>query len=817
MSETKQIKFQFVVDQGSAREVERVLNNMIEKAKELGKTLQNVGGGPQGLMGGVKGTSGSSQSTLAGKGGSVAQKTSFSQILGGSAEGFKKLASESAISMKAMTDSLKSATQQQQSAVDKLGKELDQLGRIYDRVGGKASKAFAGELQSRITAKTKELASAKGELGKLHGMAPELMPEVPWPGQETPEAKESMWAKLTKSRSMPGSGAMEGMMGKSSMGQLLGGMGITPGMMVGAALGMVGAWGLKNIYKQIEGAPDQFLASEAKQGTMLGQRSLELRGGDFRNKIAEQEILRDTEKRKDYEDLDSGWRRFKSSAGAFFSGDFADSFTGRAADQATKERRNKQVEMQRATDPLMDAIQGEAQNFRATLGSMRAMGVGAKKGMTGFDALARHRAAYSAFDDGEIAAAFQGIQGAGTRGAAHRLQGFAMHGTAAGISGAAGSIGTMSKFGGGNAFANQMLQMAGGGKIDASTVGMLTSYIASQQDRLGMATAAPKGQYQGQGLMEMISAGTQGEGGRLIGEQNIRGVDYLQRAMTGQTSGYQSARNYMIAGEAAPGLNMYGQGFLSSKMSMTELADAASGKGGDVSAIFKALGGNKEQAGQYFKGVTSSLLEGVSGEGMGDTDSGKLIRAMVESGQDPREFFKKGGYKNLKGANGKKMTQEQAIAAYGGALQASDADMDPAAAMGAARAIAGVSEGAAKGKGKAGAGGIPETELAAQQMKLLATQSQAATQALEMMTQAAKTNAEQAKFEAAHRAPGSQLNQDDRLVAERYFAGTKDGTAAGAEKAIELDHQAQASKRAAQAAEAEKRRQEQIQRRWDKY
>ena len=603
MAEGKEIKIKFVIDEQSAQRANRVLDDMIKRAQDLAKTLQGVGGGGGGGFmgfGSVGGRSPSAQTTFtkaAGQSGGQNVKMGFVGAIGQNVGMLKKMGEEGTQAMKAMSDALQTGIAKQKSSIGALEGELAKLLKMYQGVGVQGGEAFAGKIQERIAGVVAKLGEARKEFDELRKTQDTLGKAM---GPEEAPAKEGIWSKLTKSRSMPGAGAMEGMMSKSSMGQLLGGLGITPGMMGGAALGMIGAWGIKNIAKQVEGRPDQFLASESKQATMLAQKSLDLRSGEFRNRAAEHQILLDSEKRKDYEDLNSGWRRFKSSAGAFFSGDFADAFTGRAADQATAERRRAQVEMQRQTDPLMDLITGEAQNYRGTMSTMRSMGLGARKGEWGYQALARQRAAYSQFDDSEIAAAFQGVSGAGTRRAAYGLQGGVMHATAAGIHGAAQSVGTLSKFGGKSAgvFSDEMRRMASGGNIDASTVGLLSSYLAQQQDRLGVTTGAGPGSFQGAGLMEALSRGTQGEGGRLVAEQNIKGADYLQRAMTGGTSPYQAARNFMIAGEAAPGLNMYGQGFLAQKMSISEIMDAAEGKGGGVSGVFQDLGGNKKQAGK---------------------------------------------------------------------------------------------------------------------------------------------------------------------------------------------------------------------------
>jgi len=789
--EGKSVRFKFVVDEASARQVNRVFDQLISRAKELANTLKGVGGlgggGGMGMLsGGGVGKPQSSASTLGSKVGTSNQTTSFASVLAQNVDVFKKVGQEGGAAIKVMTEALQRGMVQQHGEIGKLNNDLNGLIKLYEKAGGAAGGSFSEQIQTKILAVTKAVQKAKTELASLQKSEEQLMekqygPALPEAGAA---AKESLFSRLTRPRSILPEGASE-MMSKSALGQLMGGLGISPAMLGGAGIAAAGAWGIKNIYKQIDGAPDQYLTSDSRQATMLAQRSLELRGGEYRNKAAEQAILSDPSKREDYETLDSGWRRAKSGVGAFFRGDWDDIANGRAADQATKARRNAQIEMQRQTDPLADAILGDQQNFRATLGSMRGMGVGARHGENGYQALARHRAAYSAFDDGEISAAFQGISGSGTRNAAHRLQGGVMHATAAGIGGAAHSVGVMSKFGGGSAFSDSMRQMAGGGGIDASTVGLLTSYVAAQQDRLGLNTGAADGQYQGQGLMEMLSRGTRGPGGRLVAEQNVKGADYLQRALSGQTSPYQQARNFMIAGEAAPGINMYGQGFLASKMSLSEVADAAEGKGGDASAIFNAVGGKKQDAARYFKGVTGSLLEGVSGEAMGKTDAGIVTRAITASGMDPREFFKSGKWKGLKDQNGKAFTAESFTAGYGGALSNADGDMAPDAAMGTARDILGSGAGAKGGGGKAGSGGVAEIEMARQQMKLLADQAAKLTAEFAATERAVKSNNAMGAFEQRHKDANDPLSAQQRLQVTDFFRSHPDASGQQADEYLQ--------------------------------
>jgi hypothetical protein len=202
----------------------------------------------------------------------------------------------------------------------------------------------------------------------------------------------------------------------------------------------------------------------------------------------------------------------------------------------------------------------------------------------------------------------------------------------------------------------------------------------------------------------------------------------------------------MLAMQAAPGMGMYGQSYLARNMSMTELADAANGGGGDVNEVFKALGGNKSMAGDFFRGHTKSLLEGVTTEGLGDSNAGKIAKSLGSSRMDPREFFKK---KLWKQALGKGATEQDALAGYAGALKASDENLDAGTAMGLARDITGIGGRAHRG-GAAGApgGGSQEMELAKEHLKALTTQVQAATTAFNEVVQAAKNLALRAKLES---------------------------------------------------------------------
>ena len=762
----KNIRFRVQFNPQELQAANTAFDGLIKKAEALATALKGAGGGG-GMLGGMNIGAGmpSPQSSLGSRGGGGGQKSSFTSVITANVDVFKKMAQEGGSAMKVMGDAVTRGIDQQKRSISGLNASMEALVGTYNKLGGAASGAMGEKIQNKIAKLQVKMSGLKKDLSSLE--------EV---DAAKPGGPEGFWSKMTKSREMPGAAAL----GKSGVGQLLGGLGISPGMLGAIPAIAVGAWGAKGIYNEIVNQPYRQLGNEVRQGQYLARNQMDLRGGEFRNLAAERDLLQDSQKRESYDDVGSGWRRFGHSAGAFLKFNWDDAFSDRAADQGVAENRRKMVEQQRETDPVLDAIRGDVQNYRGTLAGMRSMGVYARPLETGFEALTRHRLAYSSFDDGEISAAFQGISGTGTRAQADALQGYAMHAAAAGIGGAAGSIGTMSKFGGGNAFANAMLNQTGG--VDASTVDTITKYVAQQQDKLGLKLNVPEGQFQGQGLQELLLRGTSNtEGGRLRAEQNIRGINALQADVSGQSSPYQLARNYMIASEVAPGLNQYGQGMLATGMSMTELVGAASGKGGGVSGVFEALGGSSDMAKEYLKGVQGSLLEGVSAQGLEGTSSGKLMADLQASGMTAEEYFKSKQYKKIGFSK-----ESKAVEALAGAYKAGDESMDASTALSKAQVLAGV--GSAPGKGsKMVQSGLPELDAANAALKILADQAKGAGGGITDFVKSMMSAAEINKYEATHRGMSEAHRQKARDLL------LQDPTRTGQALEDELDRQAQAA------------------------
>jgi len=196
MAESKQIKFQFVVDQGSAREVTRVLDEMIKKAQELGKALQGGGG----LLGGVRAGTGtpSPQSTLAGKGGAGSQQTSISKSVLENANAFKTFGTAGSQAMKGLTESLRSGIKDQISQIRSLEERLKAASGLYENLKKSANvPAGAAAAAQRTVMSTasaaeeareglREMMEMRANRPGMRGPHGGLLPDVPAPGIEHP-------------------------------------------------------------------------------------------------------------------------------------------------------------------------------------------------------------------------------------------------------------------------------------------------------------------------------------------------------------------------------------------------------------------------------------------------------------------------------------------------------------------------------------------------------------------------------------------------------------------------------------------------------
>ena len=509
--------------------------------------------------------------------------------------------------------------------------------------------------------------------------------------------------------------------GGGIMNQVANAMGIPVSVLKAGGLG-IGAllYGAKGIDTELDQNPFRFLKYTAQKSQLAWNETAPLLQGDFSNLTALRTIMADKNKREDYGAVDSSYRRGKKNAYEVLAGAFTADWTrasrgwsGEAADIDIRQERQKMMQTEKETDPMRYAVQQEMrEGFRGRLSMMRTLGIGGGRNNLGYDALTRFQSAYSQFDMGEIAGAKTGIQGAGTRAASFALLGNALQAQAAGIQGAAGIGGTMSRFGigAGQDFLSA-LRVAAGGGMDVTTAGLLGQFVAQ---------SAPTMQGQnGLGMLGMLSMNTGGAGGRLIAEQNIKGAGALQNVLSGGLDPYQSARNLQIAMNTAPGAGIYKQDYLARNLNLSQMADIIGG-GGQLDPMMLAAGVTPGDVKGMFAGTTKSLYERMISGGFKGTRAEKTIKSMMASGLDPNAWFKqqqkRKGFTQAEG--------EQDVADYGFALSMSEG-LAPEAGMGLARDIFGMGRGAKTKGGMAGdVGGLTtEAHQAAKELELMSAKA----------------------------------------------------------------------------------------------
>jgi hypothetical protein len=505
------------------------------------------------------------------------------------------------------------------------------------------------------------------------------------------------------------------------------------------ALGAVAGWGLKGIYNEIMEDPNRFLKYQAQLGQARGTEIMPLAQGDFRRQMALNDVMADPSKRKDYEALNGGFRRFLSVApGALWHGVTAQAglleqdLSGHAGDMMVRAEMQKQVDMEQESDPFRNMIRGQMQDYRGRLSTARALGIGAGPSVKGkpgtlMKSINKLLQAYGGtWSEGEIGAAYGAIESTGARGGRGSLAGGVMHGTVAGIGGIGQTVGAVSKFGAGGAFLNAMLSGAGGGGIDPTTMGDLGGAVARTLNAYSMQGTT------GLGLLGALQSGvTGGAEGRLIGEQNIAGIGGLQRIIGGDLDPYQKARNLQMAITAAPTSGIYAQNYLATGMNIGNLADIAAGKG-EINPIASAMGITKENAKEMLSGMTGSIAERFLQDPMAaDTDMGKVFASISESGMDPTEWFKSGKFRQLG------MSKEKAVAGFAAGIKGEAGAENDKEAMGMSRLIAGMGAGPKEGwRAGDSAGKSSEGETSKTNVELMGEAADGATTELGKFTTA---------------------------------------------------------------------------------
>jgi hypothetical protein len=638
MSESKAIKFSFAVDENSARSVNRVLDGMIKKAQELGKAMSSMGG--NGVLGGFKAGAGtpSAQSTLSkAAGASSPQKMSFTSILGGSADGFKKLAAESGAAMKAMTDNLTRATSQQQSAVDKLSKELENLAKMYEKVGGASSGSFGEKLQDQIMNKAKEASSARSELSKL---------------------KEAQGSMMSGPRDDIPNGGISGGGGKSFLSKF------RPSGFGSMMSGLAGLAGVANFgLDEALSSNRAYSSAEATRGSLVENRIRGMHAGDTKFLFNLKMQQRDADARKDLEAQTSGTAanaeqirgglgqalgslpilggiaRAIGITGPDTGGGILGGFTTTGQQSRMGQNALGQLdEKQRGTAMLYSNMAQDSFTSRrgASINMQRVIGIGGlrqRKDGQGYENQAGDlmtKLEGQGYDGGAYTSALAGLRGqAGSRFAGKNAY-MSMAASAQGYGGFDQLLAASGRVGQGKTLAMGAL---GGGIDKAAGIQLGLGVLGGGYD--------PRGTTDSRGTLAAAQSGMNFTGGvsdfNKV-QQAIGGLNYGSGITMGGIDSYQQGRNLTSAIGLNSSGSTYSQDYLANGMSMKQMLDMSNG--GKLTETAKALGLNSDKIKAQLSDSMGSVFDRYVDEGKDDPMS-KAIKGFQNSGMGYSDYLKK--------------------------------------------------------------------------------------------------------------------------------------------------------------------------------
>lgn len=648
MSESKEIKFKFVVDQQSAQQVNKVLDEMIKRAQELAKTLASVAGG--GLLGGgaVGGRAPSAQSTIAtraGSGAGGAQKSSFAAVVSQNLDAFKKVGSEGAAAMKIMTEALQRGIVQQRSEISKLNADLDRLVSQYNKVGGSSSGAFGEMLQGKILSTTKAVRQATEDLKKMEDASSARETAMYGPELADAPAAKGRWGRFKDAMySSPGGGGLI---------QGLAPTGIGGWMRVG---GMALA-GADAAFAEARSGTRAYNQAEASRGQMMNPRIRALKGGDVSDIMALQ--MMDSMSKSDLkkqvggtgaeaEAVVSGLKSVVSrTLGAVTSGvlgqkggNILGGLTTTGQEGMKAENMFKYVDnFKQSTQYLrrqmaMERFEG---GLEGRVGSAKMMGYGIRRRRNPDGTLGPYRDTYSereaelrasGYSLGEEQAAFGQVMGVAGRGAGFRHRREVMGANAAGYGGYGELVGISERLGMDSVLARTAL---GGGIEKSAGIELGRALLGTGFDVQGMTSRA--------GVMAAMQAGMGFQGNAKdfpLVQQGLAGLQMGGAISTGQTSPWQRGANLMAAMDAGAS-NTYLQDYLGNQMGFEKMIDVASG--GDKDKTLEALGGSRDMVKKALGGKMSAALGTLYDKGLEGTEVGDAVKRFRESGMDITDYL----------------------------------------------------------------------------------------------------------------------------------------------------------------------------------
>lgn len=719
MSEGKEIKFKFVVDEQSAQRVNRVLDDMIKRAQDLAKTLQGVGGGGGGgIFGGVGsvgGKSPSAQSTMvkaaSQTGGAATTRTSFVNVVGQNLDMLKKMGDEGSRTMKVMSDAISRGINQQRTSIGQLEGELSKLLKMYQAAELQGGNAFTGKIQERIAETTEKLGAARKEFEQLRksqgtieqAMAPETTPE-----------RKGFFGRMKDWAMTPGSAGA----GKALYSAAGGG-----GLIQGVAPQGIGGWlrvggmalaGADAAFTEARSGTRAYNEAEANRGRLMNRRIRALKGGDVSDIMALQMMggmdKSDLAKQvsgtgAEAEATISGIKKmFSRGVGSLTAGVLGEKggnilggLTDAEKEQMKGENLFKQVDnFKESTQYLrrqmaMEHFEG---NLGGLVGGAHLMGYSAERrrrkdgtlAPSYFDRQSDLKA--RGFEMAQEQAAFSEVMGVAGKEAAFRRKGEVMSATAGGYGGYGQLVGMSERLGMGNVLAQASI---GGGIDKTAGIQLGQALLGTGFDVQGMTSRA--------GVMAAMQAGMGFTGKATdfpLVQQGMAGLQMGSAISTGQTSPYQRGANLLAAINSGAG-NTYLQDYLGNQMSFEKMLDVASGA--DSDKTLEALGGNQEMVKKTLSGKMTASLSTLYDKGLEGTKVGDAVKRFRESGLGLDEYLQKA----RKGEIGQKGDVETLGIA---AAQAQGQGQE--AGIGLAKVLSGMNSGENLKVGQVGAGKLDD-------------------------------------------------------------------------------------------------------------
>lgn len=672
MSDDKNIKFRFQIDQQSFQSVKTAIQSLTSELQKLGSAGGGLLGGGNAFSGiNIGGKDPGRQQTMAqsqnkaGQSGGGQQQTMGKVILD-NANAFKKFAQEGKDASKIMTEALRRDIGEQERSLDRLQSKLRGLNEEF----GEATK------------KQKEFLAAgrSGDAGKMSNYIQSLEGRIAEAsGQTLQGAKGLAGSKEALAGIAPaGGGGFGGFMrGVGYSGHGFGGAGggtLLSG--IGKAIGGAALAATIGIQETMAGSRMMGAAEASRAGLITGDVRA-MRGGDISLLQSLRMISRDSNKQKEFLGQQQGFatkaESYIEGVGGLFgdvlgkvSGGLSDKLVGRkggavgssltgaaqedrmyakAREFAENERNSAEMLNTRlATEYFSSTIGGRTQSAR-----LRGLRIGQDKSGAAADfyGLEDARLTESGYSVQQKDAAYSALMASGGRSLANKLSEQQMAASAAGHGGFGEAVKAMAMASGGNIDMGNLLVRGGIGQ-GMNAAGSLTGQRMDVNAGFGLAGVLGgydprQGSVDPTALLSGFMGGIGGSGNSVKDMMNVQafggGLAFANQFTSGALDPLQRGKNTVFAANAlGPGADSYAIDYLASM----DVKKLMAGMGGNIDRTASNLGLNQAQFQSYGNRVSASMFEGYHGGGKigGAVDrfkkSGKSVQAYLA--ENPNEI-----------------------------------------------------------------------------------------------------------------------------------------------------------------------------------